>query len=432
MTGYESMTARSMTTPVPLTPQTGYSNPVSGTSLMPVVNGKQPWSSKRKLLTTAVLLLVVLLIISSGLFAALKLFGKTAPMSTATVTIVPTHATQSSTYAMTAIPGKSAASALQVHASMLSATVQQTNTVASSGVGTVPATVAQGSLTLYNDSTSSQPFSAGAIFTGNDGVQVMILQSGVIPAGNPETNPVTWQTVVIPARAVKAGHSGNIAKNDINSWKKNGSKSNFVAQNFAPFSGGRDTLYYPVVENSDLTSAATPLTRVLLRKAQTAVLAQVQLGEQIAATPRCTQQAISNHHAGDSSATVSVILTTTCTLETYDQQGAVSLAISQLKHRLMASRSTMLLPVFTATVLQAQTLDSKGTISLLVKAVNTTFSTAQLQNMARAIAGKSSSDAETTLLRMKGVKRVSIHGNGGDGQTLPSDVTRISVIVSGS
>ncbi|HLJ36027.1 MAG TPA: hypothetical protein VKU38_20380, partial [Ktedonobacteraceae bacterium] len=348
---------------------------------------------------------------------------------TATVTIIPTNPTQSGTYTIVAVPGRP--SALQVQARRLNATVQQTNTVASSGVGAVPATFARGLLILYNDSTSPQPFAAGDVYTGSDGVQVVSMQGGVIPAGNPTTNPLTWQSVIIPARALKAGRAGNILKNDVNIWKLNGKKSNFVVQNTAPFSSGRDTLYYPIVENSDLTSAATPLTRSLLREAQTAVIAQVQPNQQVAASTRCTQQATYNHHVGDHAATLSVTIVATCTLAAYDQQRAFALAINQLKHSLTTGGKHVLLPVFTATVLQAQVLDSKGTISLQVKAFNSEFSALQLQNMARSIAGKSSSDAQTTLLHMAGIKQATIHINGGDGQTLPTDVTRITVTVSG-
>ncbi|MEO8973090.1 MAG: serine/threonine-protein kinase [Ktedonobacteraceae bacterium] len=435
-TGYEAvlMTDYDASVPVhsipvhnPVTSQLGYGGlaPITG-PFVPSASGKMPWSSRRKLLTTAFALLLVLLITGTTLFAALKIFGKSASAtSTATVTIVPTHPTQSGSYTITAVPGRPDAAALQVQARKLSVTVQQTNTVTSSGVGAIPATVAQGSLILYNDSTSYQSFAAGTIYTGNDGVQVVITQGGVIPAGNPATNPPTWQTVIVPAHALKAGHTGNILKNDVNKWKVNGIKSNFVVQNLAPFSGGRDTIYYPIVENSDLTNAVTPLTRILLRKAQTAVVAQVQSNEQVADSTRCTQQAIYNHHAGDHAATLSVTLITTCTLEAYDQQAAFALAINQLKHRI----TTILLPVFTATVLQSQVLNSTGTISLLVKAVNTEYSTAQLQNMAHSIVGKSSSDAQTILLHISGVKQVIIHIHGGDGQTLPTDVTRIAVTV---
>ncbi|HVB23297.1 MAG TPA: protein kinase [Ktedonobacteraceae bacterium] len=429
----DSVPGRSIPTSLPLIPLLGNSSvtPAIAPVVSPV-NSKPSWGSRRKLLTTAVILLIVLLITGSGLFAALKLFGKSASaMSTATVTIVPTNATQSGTYTITAVPGRPIASALQVQARLLSATVRQTNTVASSGVGTIPATVAQGTLTLYNDSTSPQSFAAGTIYTGSDGVQVISMQSAVVPAGDPKTNPPTWQSATVPARAAKVGSAGNIAKTDINVWKVNGIDSSYVVQNKTPFSGGRDTIYYPIVENSDLTSAVTPFTRMLLREAQTAVQAQVQPGEQSVAAARCTQQAIYNHQPGDHVAMVSATLTTTCTLETYDQQEALTLAIGLLRHRLTTGGSNLLLPVFTATVLQAQVMDSKATISLLVKAVSTAFSAAQLQNMARSIAGKSSSDAQTALLRMKGVKQVTIYINNGDGQTLPADAPRISIIVSG-
>ncbi len=205
--------------------------------------------------------------------------------------------------------------------------------------------------------------------------------------------------------------------------------ANYVVENKAPFSGGRDTAYYPFVEQSDLTSVVTPLTSILLRKAQTEVLAQIQPTEQSATSTRCTQQTTYNHRAGDHAATVSATLIATCTLEAYDQQGAFALAISQLRHKIEASGNSVLAPFFSATVSLVQELDSTGSISLLVNVVNSEFSSTQLRSMARSIAGKSAQDAQTTLVHSKGVKEVVIHIHGGDGQTLPADATRISVTV---
>ena len=422
---------RSTPTYIPAPPQIGNGGLSPGISpVIPPVQGKQPWSRKRKVLATAVILLVVLLIASTTLITTLKVISRSAPaMSTATVTIVPTDPTRVGTFTITAVLGKPNAATSQVQARKLTATMQQTHTIASSGVGVVPATVAHGWLTIFNDSTSPQPFSAGTTYKSNDGVLIISTQSGVVPAGNPKTNPPTWQSVTVSARALKAGRAGNISVTDVNIWTANGIASNYVVENKAPFSGGRDTVYYPVVEKNDLISAVTPLTRTLLRNTQTAVIAQVQSNEQIAASTRCSERTAYNHQVGDHAATVSAVITATCTLEAYDQQGAYTLAINLLRHRLTASGSTVLNPFFTATVVQEQVLDTKGTISLLVNAVNTEFSSVQLQSMARSIAGKSSQDAQTTLLHSKGVKQVAIYIHEGDGQTLPADATRITMTV---
>ncbi len=216
---------RSIPTYIPTPPQTGNGGLSPGISpMIPPVHGKQPWGGKRKLLATAVILLVVLLITSTALITALKVIGGSSgpAVSTATVTIVPTDPTRVGTYTITAIPGIPNAAALQVQARKLTATAQQTHTIASSGVGVIPAAVAQGWLTIFNDSTSPQPFSAGTIYKGNDGVLVISMKSGVVPAGNPKTNPPTWQSVTVPARAMKAGRAGNISVTDVNIWTANG------------------------------------------------------------------------------------------------------------------------------------------------------------------------------------------------------------------
>src|SRR5205085_5456200 len=84
------------------------------------------------------------------------------------------------------------------------------------------------------------------------------------------------------------------------------------------------------------------------------------------------------------------------------------------------------------TVKQANVVDSKGTVALLIFAEGRwvyQFSDAQKKTvLPNLIKGKSKSDAQTILLQQPGVSKVSIDISGG-GSTLPTDPTQISIVV---
>ena len=75
---------------------------------------------------------------------------------------------------------------------------------------------------------------------------------------------------------------------------------------------------------------------------------------------------------------------------------------------------------------------TKGTLELFVTAEGIwvyQFSDAQKAMLAKLIAGKSKQAAQTLLLQQMGVAQVDIQLSGGDGKTLPTDTTQITIDV---
>src|SRR5258708_7159609 len=120
-------------------------------------------------IASAGLLLLVLLLTGLG---ALWCIGPLAPLlfrPTATITIVPTHLDSQATLLITAVTGTPVTTKHEVAARFVSTTSPVL--VASgqaSGVAHVPATVAYGTLTFYNDAPYPQTIAAGTVLTGAD------------------------------------------------------------------------------------------------------------------------------------------------------------------------------------------------------------------------------------------------------------------------
>ncbi len=93
--------------------------------------------------------------------------------------------------------------------------------------------------------------------------------------------------------------------------------------------------------------------------------------------------------------------------------------------------------VITTSQPQVVSVNAKtGTILLLVKAQGTwiySFSDTQKKNMAKLIAGKTKAQAERILLKQTGVSAVtSIDIAGGNGNTLPTDYSQITITTASS
>jgi hypothetical protein len=256
-------------------------------------------------------------------------------------------------------------------------------------------------------------------------VQVTIDVAGTIPAGNPNTNPITWQSVTVPAHAVLTGQAGNIKQGDINILTANGSKSSFVVENKAAFSGGQDAVY-TFVRPGDLNNATHLVTASLLRDVQTILQSEARPGEELTGSPQCTSHVAYNHPPGSRAASVTASITVTCNGEVYDQQAAQKLAAKLLSQKI--ADSSVPANRITVTVVQGR-VDREGTVSLFVQATSGAFSDAQRQAFAKLIAGKSEQAAQTILKNQTGIKQVMIKISGGDGQTLPTNPAQITITV---
>jgi len=346
----------------------------------------------------------------------------------ATITITPASKDMGTTYTITAVTGTPDPVQHQVQARLLyAASSALPKTVNASGAGHTLATIATGTLIFYNSSPSPVTIPAGTVFTDASGVEIVTARAASLPAGNPPT--VAQSTV--PAHAVYAGTSGNIPAFAFNNVPccANG----VFVQNGGAFSGGRDQQSYPYVEQSDIDEAASALESSLMPGVQAALQQQIQANEHLVSSSHCLPESSSDHAAGEQASTVTVTVIVGCTGEVYDQRAAQALAqellvTDQAQH---PGNGYILVGTIATAVTQA-TADTKGSVSLLVHAEGRwvyQFNTAQRQALVKLIAGKSQKVAQSLLLQQEGVEKTTIHLFGGNGSTLPTDQSQITLAV---
>jgi VCBS repeat-containing protein len=152
--------------------------------------------------------------------------------------------------------------------------------------------------------------------------------------------------------------------------------------------------------------------------------------------PTCKPNVTSDHAAGDKASTVTVSVNFTCTGEVYDYDGAFSMAARLLTNQANTQLSSGSAPVgnIKTTLTSATLTDAKsGTVTLVVNAEGLwayQFTDAQKQALAKLIAGKTKSAAQSLLASQTGVGRVDITVSGGNSSTLPTDTSKITIVVS--
>ena len=371
---------------------------------------------------------MVLALLVIGFFAYQPIMNLIV-VPTATVTITPTSQDLSTTYTITAVTRTPDPAQHQVQARLLysASSALAKTTVNASGVGHTPATIATGTLTFYNSSPSPVTIPAGMVFTTASGVEIVTARAASIPAGNP---PTVVQTTVT-AHAVYAGASGNIPTLAFNNVPccANG----VFVQNRGAFRGGQDQQSYTYVEQSDIDEAASALELSLAPGVQAALQQQIQAQEHLVSSPRCLPASSSDHAAGEQAATVTVTVMMGCTGEVYDQRAAQAMAQALLvtDPAQNPGKGYVLVGNITTAVTNA-TADTKGSVSLLVHAQGIwvyQFNTAQKQALVKLIAGKSQQVAQSLLLQQEGVEQTTIHLFGGNGSTLPTDQSQITLAV---
>jgi len=347
----------------------------------------------------------------------------------ATVTITPASSDLTNTYEIFGVTGTPDPSQRQVQARQLSSTSPtQSKTVNATGVGHTQPTVATGKLTFYNALTFSQTVANRTVFTLSNGIQIINTQLAIIPAAHPPTEGL----VTVNAQAVQPGSAGNINALTIN---QSCCVSGVTVQNTAPFTGGQDPQNFTVVSQSDIDGAAKPLENTLTPEAQKSVKGQIHPNEQLVNSLQCTPNVTSDHNAGDRATNVTVTVKVTCSGEVYDQQAAQLIASNLLKQQAAKTPGPgyALVGDLTTKVTQVMVTDpNKGTLLLQVKAEGIwvfQFSAAQKQALANLIAGKSKQNALALLVKQPGVAKADIVLSGGDGNTLPTDPTQITIVV---
>jgi serine/threonine protein kinase len=440
--------------------------------------GEGPLRRKgRRLLAIALVVLALLLALGSVVYAvpggydslAARFFGGAA--SSATVTATPASVDLKRNYSIFAVTRNPDASKHQIQARRISNSVSQARTVNATGVEQVPGVQAQGSLTVINESCQTANYPVDSVFTGTDGVQVTTDALINLPDSCP--NP-TNGTATVPAHAVKAGASGNIPRDDIHSLNDIGGVGSvscptstamnnpsgtgsieqslmspflykipqsgggyYLVCNVNAFSGGQDAYTQTIVKQSDVNSAynaVKSLETSLTQNAQTSLKSMLHSNEQFVSSPKCNSDFTYDHLAGDSVKSVTATITVSCTVETYNQQGALSMAEQWLKQD--AARDPGADYALVGNVVTTQTGAhvsdaNKGTIEVSVTAEGVwvfQFNNLQKQALTKLIAGKKK-EAVLSLLLPSGVTQANVQLNGGDGDTLPTDPTQIKFVI---
>jgi hypothetical protein len=386
------------------------------------------------LIAALLLVLLILVLVFSSLFGV-SLLGPLAKIvpgvaNPVTVTITPASKVLNNTFVISAVTLTPDPAQHQVAARMIAAvTPAQSKTVKTTGVGHVPGVQAKGQLTFYNAFSHSQTVAVGTVLTDANGVQVVNDEEAMIPAAAPPREG----SVTVAARAVNDGVNGNISAFDFNNVPC--CTSGVTVQNTSAFSGGQDAYSYAFVEQNDIDGVVNPLQASLTQTAQTSLKAQFHPGEQFVSSPQCMPGITSDHQAADRATSVTVSVAVTCTGEVYDHQAAQSMAANLLRQE--AARDLgpgyALVGNLLTDMMEVSVTDvKKGTLSLMVEAEGVwvyQFSAAQKQAIAKLLSGKSKQNAQTLLLKQKGVTTAVIQFSSGDENTFPSDPAQIIVVV---
>ncbi|MEO8970270.1 MAG: VCBS domain-containing protein [Ktedonobacteraceae bacterium] len=382
-------------------------------------------SSRRRWLF-ALLILLLLLIVGGGIYTAFSVFGTEV---TATVTITPVRETLQQTFTISAVTGVPNLVQSQIDARFLSSTPEsQSDTMAASGHGILPATPAKGTLTFYNSLPAAQTLPVNTLVTDAKGIEVITDTPVVLPAAQ---LPVEGSASVA-AHTINTGISSNILANDLNNVQCCG--GNISVMNTSVFTGGQNQQMYSYIEQSDIDGAVSQLTGTLTQRAQVGVMGQILPGEQLIGSIGCVPGVVSNHVAGDKATNVTVTVTETCSGEVYDQQQAHATASDLLTARAMKNFGARyaLVGNVTTTIIQAALVNPSGKVAVQVKAGGVwayRFSDSQKRQLAQLITGKSEKDAIAALATTDGIHGVTVQVNGGDGNTLPTDTKQITIVV---
>ncbi len=409
---------------------------------------------KRHLLLITLLAVILVALVAGG--ALYALFGQTA-----TVTITPSSTTVSASYTLSAVTSQPDASQQQVAARLVSAaTPAQTRTVTASGHLSRTATQAKGTLVLRNwDQHAPITYKAGTVFPNLNGDRVvncpttvgteMVLDATVtLPAARDVDSILTPAVAYAPGHVLQPGAAGNIpttnGKNTPDGcyyylWTNDFCTPGWLGychtvEQAGAFTGGQNAYNGPIVQQSDITSAANSLISAQHPDAQQVLQEHIQTNEQLAGTPTCAPQTSANHRAGDEAALVTVAVSFTCTGEVYDHAGALEMAAGLLSQQAAAypGGAYALTGKITAAVVSASSSATQpGTLTLIVSASGVWvyhFSDAQQQQLAALLAGKNEQTAIRLAFAQPGVVGVTIHLPTNQ-QTLPADSRQISIVV---
>jgi hypothetical protein len=317
-------------------------------------------------------------------------------------------------------------------ARQISVTTSQTTWAAASGKGYAPATDAVGWLAFKDGDWIYQYASetAGTVFKGTDGITIISDQTIIVFSG---------KVGYFRAHVAFAGSRGNIAAYGFYQfipWDPGG--AGFTFYNTTPFTGGQDAQTYSVVEQSDITIAATHLQKPVQQAALASFQKAMQPGEQEVAAPRCTSATTTDATAGEKANGVHVTVTAHCTDEVYTTQPAQARATALLQQDASQSLGAnyQLIGKIAAIASGITMVDSRhGSLAVVMTVTGTWryhFSASQLHHLAQIIAGKAPRDAQALLAQQPGIRSAAITLSGDFliWNTLPTDTIHVTVTVA--
>ncbi len=248
----------------------------------------------------------------------------------------------------------------------------------------------------------------------------------------PAPSSNTWSQQCGPAHVLEIGTIGN---NIFNSNQFGTASYSVFTNSSMVFTNGKDSQNYVEVQQSDIDTAANALVQADSPNAQQLLQPQLSSNERFIDTPQCNPNVSSNHRAGDSASSVTVFVSFACTSIVYNSDGARLLATQLLTQQATTHPGSgyVLVGSITTNVTSAKLTDQQhSTVTLIVDAQGKwvyQFTDTQKQSMAKLVAGKKKGEAQPMLSAQPGIAQVNIQLSGGDGVTLPTDASLITIEV---
>ena len=311
---------------------------------------------------------------------------------------------------------------LQIGRVLSPLTLNQSQTVPTTGKGHLDARQAQGTITLYNGQLKAVNVPAGTVFTSFHGVQIVTNEDASLPSASP---PTEGQTTVT-AHAVTSGSAGNISARDINEAC---CATAVLAVNLTPFQGGQNERNFQTVTKSDIDRTAQALKVTLTQSMQGALTGQLTAGEALI-SPNCTPTTAADHQPGDEAGTVKVTVSLTCSGIAYNRKiletRAMQLLTTQAQKRLGSGYS--LIGTIQISVSQANLMHNTPTLVLSSQGVWVyAISDREQKRMKSLITGKTKKEALQMLRSLAGIEKFSIAWD--ENTRLPKDPHYIHFVV---
>lgn len=283
------------------------------------------------------IVLIALLLVTHVLGLNIWPFGfpafGTAPVATITLTVQTKQLND--TFLLTASPQTPQAN-LATHVvpdRSLASTVSASQSVATSGQQTTPATQASGILHFSNSSLLPVSVPGGSIFTTSTGVQIRLVRGNlVVPANLGGKSGM----IDAPGVAVVAGQGGNLAPNALD-VPCCGSPMVTVS-NPAAFSGGSDARVTHLVAQGDLDGVRDTLLVGLQRQALQQVDGLLAPNEVRAGSPVYSNNITANPPVGSVATRVTVNVSLSVSVLAYDTH-----LVSDLARQLLSNEATQTL-----------------------------------------------------------------------------------------